>query len=112
MIENLHAMKELGNEVKVALESGDVDGFGEIMNRHWMRKKERSTSMSNPLIDRYYDFALANGAIGGKLVGAGAGGSSSFTRVDMPSYERRWQSRANGVPFGFDFEGSTVLVRD
>ena len=95
MIENLHVMKELRDEVRVALETGDVDGFGEIMNRHWIHKKERSASMSNPLIDRYYDLALAHGAIGGKLVGAGRAASSSSTRVDTPSCEPRWPSRAS-----------------
>jgi D-glycero-alpha-D-manno-heptose-7-phosphate kinase len=83
------------------------------MNRHWMHKKERSTSMTNPLIDRYYDLALTHGAIGGKLVGAGAGGFLLFyTRRHA---ELRAAMAIEGlpeVPFGFDFEGSTVLVRD
>jgi D-glycero-alpha-D-manno-heptose-7-phosphate kinase len=113
MIENLHTMKELGNEVKVALETGSVDAFGEIMNRHWMHKKERSTSMTNPLIDRYYDLALAHGAIGGKLVGAGAGGFLLFyTRRHAELRAAMANEGLQEVPFGFDFEGSTVLVRD
>jgi D-glycero-alpha-D-manno-heptose-7-phosphate kinase len=113
MIENLHMMKELGYEVKSALETGDVDAFGEIMNRHWMHKKERSTSMTNPLIDRYYSKALANGAIGGKLVGAGAGGFLLFyTRRHAELREAMAYEGLQEVPFGFDFEGSTVLVRD
>jgi D-glycero-alpha-D-manno-heptose-7-phosphate kinase len=113
MIENLHTMKELGLEVKVALESGDVDGFGEIMNRHWLHKKERSASMTNPLIDRYYELALAHGAIGGKLVGAGAGGFLLFyTRRHAELREAMATEGLQEVPFGFDFEGTTVLVRD
>ena len=78
MIEGLHAIKELGLETKDALEAGRTDAFGEIMNRHWLYKKERSSSMSNPRIDHYYDVALSNGALGGKLVGAGAGGFLLF----------------------------------
>ena len=113
MIENLHTMKELGNEVRFALETGDVDGFGEIMNRHWIHKKERSTSMSNPLIDRYYDLALAHGAIGGSSSVPEREASSSSTHAVTPSCERRWRIEGlTEVPFGFDFEGSTVLVRD
>ena len=113
MIENLHTMKELGYEVKDALEIGNVDDFGEIMNRHWMHKKERSTSMTNPLIDGYYDLALAHGAIGGKLVGAGAGGFLLFyTRRHAELRAAMTTAGLQEVPFGFDFEGSTVLVRD
>lgn len=113
MIENLHTMKELGNEVKVALESGNIDAFGEIMKRHWTHKKERSVSMTNPLIDRYYDLALSHGAIGGKLVGAGAGGFLLFyTRRHAELRSAMASEGLQEVPFGFDFEGSTVLVRD
>jgi D-glycero-alpha-D-manno-heptose-7-phosphate kinase len=113
MIENLHTMKKIGNEVKAALESGDIDAFGEIMNRHWTHKKERSLSMTNPLIDRYYDLALSHGAIGGKLVGAGAGGFLLFyTRRHAELRSAMASEGLQEVPFGFDFEGSTVLVRD
>jgi D-glycero-alpha-D-manno-heptose-7-phosphate kinase len=113
MIENLHTMKELGHEVKAALEAGDVDGFGEIMNRHWLHKKERSTSMTNPLIDSYYDVARSHGAIGGKLVGAGAGGFLLFyTRQHAELRAAMATEGLQEVAFGFDFEGSTVLVRD
>lgn len=113
MIENLHTMKALGDEVRTALESGNVDDFGEIMNRHWMHKKQRSESMTNPLIDRYYDLALSHGALGGKLVGAGAGGFLLFyTRRHAELREAMAAEGLQEVPFGFDFEGSTVLVRD
>jgi D-glycero-alpha-D-manno-heptose-7-phosphate kinase len=113
MIEGLHAIKELGLETKDALEAGDTDGIGEIMNRHWRHKKERSAAMSNPRIDHYYETALKNGAMGGKLVGAGAGGFLLFYTTNHPKL--RGAMAAEGlqeVPFGFDFGGSTVLVRD
>ncbi len=113
MIENLHMMKKLGLEVKDALEDGDVDRFGEIMNRHWLHKKERSMSMTNPLIDRYYELALSHGVVGGKLVGAGAGGFLLFyTRRHAELREAMASEGLQEVPFGFDFEGTTVLVRD
>jgi D-glycero-alpha-D-manno-heptose-7-phosphate kinase len=113
MIESLHAIKQLGLETKDSLEDGDVDGFGEIMNSHWLHKKERSSAMSNPRIDHYYDTALANGALGGKLVGAGAGGFLLFYTTNQSLLRSAMAAEGlQEVPFGFDFGGSTVLVRD
>ena len=113
MTENLHAIKALGIETQMALESGDVDAFGEIMNRHWQYKKGRSTAMSNPRIDQLYDVALGNGAVGGKLVGAGAGGFLLFYTKSQSALRSAMSSEGlQEVPFKFDFEGSTVLVRD
>jgi D-glycero-alpha-D-manno-heptose-7-phosphate kinase len=113
MIEGLHAIKQLGLETKDALEAGDTDRFGEIMNRHWVHKKERSAAMSNPRIDHYYETALANGALGGKLVGAGAGGFLLFYTTNQSTLRAAMAAEGlQEVPFGFDFGGSTVLVRD
>jgi len=112
MIDNLHYVKELGLRSKSALEHGDVEGFAALMHEHWEHKKKRSTSMSNPNIDRWYELGRANGAIGGKLVGAGAGGFLLFYTRDP----RRLRSAmtAEGlaeVRFTFDNDGSVVLVR-
>jgi D-glycero-alpha-D-manno-heptose-7-phosphate kinase len=113
MIEGLHAIKELGFETKDVLEAGDTEGFGEIMNRHWLHKKERSSAMTNPRIDHYYDVALANGALGGKLVGAGAGGFLLFYTTNHSTLRAAMAAEGlQEVPFGFDFGGTTVLVRD
>jgi D-glycero-alpha-D-manno-heptose-7-phosphate kinase len=79
MISNLHFIKELGIESKKALEKGNLKKFGELMNIHWQHKKERSSSMSNERINKWYDLALNNGALGGKLIGAGGGGFLRFT---------------------------------
>ena len=113
MIEGLHAIKRLGLATKDALEAGDTDGFGEIMNQHWLHKKERSAAMTNPRIDHYYNTALGNGALGGKLVGAGAGGFLLFYTTNHSSLRAAMAAEGlQEVPFGFDFGGSTVLVRD
>ncbi len=82
MIDNLHFIKELGIESKKALEKGDLKKFGELMNVHWEHKKKRSGSMSNPKINGWYDLALKNGALGGKLIGAGGGGFLMFYAAD------------------------------
>ena len=113
MIANLDAIKAMSYEIKDVLESGDVDEFGLIMNRHWDMKKKRSSSMSNPLIDRCYEKALACGALGGKLVGAGAGGFLLFyTKNQAALREAMISEGLEEVPFSFDFSGTTVLVRD
>ena len=67
-------MKELGYRSKEALEKGDTRLFGELMHEHWEHKKRRSGGMSNPKIDEWYELGMKNGAVGGKLVGAGGGG--------------------------------------
>ena len=78
MIANLHFVKQLGRDSKDALEDGDLQQFGELMNTHWEYKKGRSQSMSNDRINHWYDLARKNGALGGKLIGAGGGGFLMF----------------------------------
>ena len=82
MIANLHFVKDLGLKSKVALENGDLHEFGRLMNTHWEHKKQRSGAMSNPKIDEWYEIALKNGAVGGKLIGAGGGGFLMFYAED------------------------------
>jgi len=113
MVDNLHQIKKLGFEVKDALESDDALAFGHIMDRHWQYKRERSTAMSNPDIDRYYELAMANGAVGGKLVGAGAGGFLLFYATDQGALRSALALEGlTEVRFSFDLDGSVVLVRD
>ena len=110
---NLHYIKELGLRSKRALENGTLEEFGEIMNEHWQHKKQRSKAMTNPVIDELYDYARANGAIGGKLIGAGGGGFLLFYATDKTRLVRAM--RARGLPelrFGFDFTGTTMLIQD
>ena len=82
MIDNLHFVKELGYQSQEALEAGDLRRFAELMNVHWEHKKQRSGGMSNPDIDDWYELAMENGALGGKLIGAGGGGFLMFYAED------------------------------
>jgi D-glycero-alpha-D-manno-heptose-7-phosphate kinase len=112
MIANLHVVKELGRESKEALEAGDLTRFGELMNVHWERKKQRSASMSNDRIDRWYELARRNGAVGGKVIGAGGGGFLMFYAEDKVRLRRAM--REAGLPevrFRFDFEGTKVIAQ-
>lgn len=110
MLENLHFIKELGLKTKEALERGDTQSFGELMHLHWEEKKRRSDLMSSPQINDWYTRALKNGAIGGKLVGAGGGGFLMFLARDS---EKLGQAmKAVGlirVDFDFEEEGTKLL---
>lgn len=113
MLANLRFIKETGREIQTRLEAGDTDGFASLMNEHWERKRARSTGMSNDRINAWYAAGMAAGASGGKLVGAGAGGFLLFFTRDPARL--RVAMAAEGlreVRFGFDLDGTTVLVRD
>lgn len=111
MIANLHFVKELGLMSKQALEAGDLVEFGRLMDVHWHHKKKRSGGMSNPKIDEWYDLAMANGAMGGKLIGAGGGGFLMFYSEDKLRLRRcMHQAGLTEVRFKFDFEGTKVVV--
>jgi D-glycero-alpha-D-manno-heptose-7-phosphate kinase len=110
MIDNLHFVKELGYQSKEALESGDLRHFAELMNVHWEYKKQRSGTMSNPDINTWYDLAMANGALGGKLIGAGGGGFLMFYAEDKTRLRHVMaQTGLREIRFRFDFEGTKVV---
>jgi len=111
MLQNLHYVKELGLRSREVLENGKTTQFGEIMHEHWEHKKKRSSGMSNPKIDEWYALGRANGAIGGKLVGAGGGGFLMFYAADRSRLRHAMTSAGlEEVRFRFDFEGTKVLV--
>jgi len=112
IIENLNFVKELGIQSKEALESGNLNKFGNLMNVHWEHKKKRFGQMSNPKIDKWYDLALQNGAIGGKLIGAGGGGFLMFYADDKVKLRHAMMKAGlEEVRFCFDFEGTKLIVQ-
>jgi len=111
MIENLHFVKELGFQSQRALESGDLAALARLMDVHWQRKKQRSGNMSNPKINEWYDLAMASGALGGKLIGAGGGGFLMFYADDKVKLRHAMRSAGlKEVRFKFDFEGTKLLT--
>lgn len=111
MIDNLHYVKDLGYRSKACLEAGDINGFGTIMNEHWQHKKQRSGGMSNSQIDEWYLLGMNNGAIGGKLVGAGGGGFLLFVAEDKVRLCKTMsQAGLSRVRFQFDYEGTKVVL--
>ena len=111
MIQNLLYIKDLGLRGQKTLEAGRTAEFGELLHEHWLHKKQRSRGMSNPQIDEWYELGRKNGAIGGKLVGAGGGG---FLMFYTENRNRLRQAMAHAgleeVRFRFDFEGTKVLI--
>lgn len=111
MLRNLHYVKELGYRSKDALEHGKPSLFGELMHEHWEHKKRRSSGMSNPQIDEWYELGLKNGAVGGKLVGAGGGGFLMFYASDRNKLRHAMaKAGLEEVRFRFDFEGTKIVL--
>ena len=106
MIENLDFVKSIGLEIKNELVKGNCEGFAKLMNTHWKYKLKRSKNMSNNSIDNLYSYALKNGALGGKLIGAGGGGFLLFY-TNSPKKLRKAlkDKKLEEVSFNFDFQG-------
>lgn len=111
MTKNLHYIKDLGYKSRDALLAGNTVLFGELMHEHWIHKRRRSQDMSSDFINDIYNDALANGAIGGKLVGAGGGGFLMFYAKDKNKLRVAMRDlNLEEVRFRFDFEGTKVLL--
>lgn len=111
MLQNLHYVKDLALRSEKVLVAGRTKEFGALMHEHWLHKRKRSSGISNPQIDEWYELGMKNGALGGKLVGAGGGGFLMFYAEDR-NYVRHAMSKAglDEVRFRFDFEGAKTLL--
>ena len=112
MLENLHFVKELARQSQRALEGNNLREFARLMDVHWRRKKERSAIMSNEFINDSYDVAMASGALGGKLIGAGGGGFLMFYADDKARLRHAMRERGlMEVRFRFEPEGTKILIQ-
>jgi D-glycero-alpha-D-manno-heptose-7-phosphate kinase len=112
VIDNLHYIKDIGRRSHAALLQGDLPQFAALMDEHWQQKKKRSGDMSNRQIDEWYDIAIRNGAIGGKLIGAGGGGFLMFyTENKRRLLHAMLEQGLEEVRFRFDFEGSKTMIQ-
>ncbi len=107
------AMCSLALRLKDDLNSGDIDSFGEYLNEGWKLKRGLASGISNNKIDDIYDLALSNGAIGGKLLGAGGAGFMLFYAYerDRPSL-RSALSDCREIPFNMENNGSQIVFND
>ncbi len=111
-LNRLHRIKEIGYETRRAFESGNLDAFGELLREHWDTKKKLSNKISDPFIDECYELALQNGAVGGKIMGAGGGGFFLFYCPKergklIHALESKMKLRY--MPFRFDSEGAKII---
>jgi|SRR6266576_5629516 len=111
VLTTLREIKDIGHEISSAILRGDTRYFGKLLDVHWQAKKRLSEGISNPQIDAWYELAKRNGAIGGKISGAGGGG---FLMLYCEENKARLREAMRGaglreLKFRFDFEGSKVV---
>ncbi len=112
VVESMHYIKEIGLKILEAVESGNITDVGLLFDKHWEYKKKISTKMSNPAFDEIYKVAKQNGALGGKISGAGGGGFFVFYVEEKRSRFREVMKSLGlrEMRYRFDFEGTKVLV--
>lgn len=112
VIESLHYIKEIGYQILEAVEKGNLSKVGLLFDEHWQYKKKMSNKISNPNFDRIYQIAKENGALGGKISGAGGGGFFVFyTEKNHKKLRKILKSLGlREMRYRFDFEGTKVLV--
>ena len=112
-IERMHRIKALGHETRRILLAGELDSYGEMLHEHWTQKRRLAATMTDGVIDEHYEAARKAGAIGGKLMGAGAGGFFMF--YVRPAERRRVHEAltARGLRpmrFRFDCDGARIMA--
>ena len=106
-------MCDLTRELKAELQNNNVDAMGELLHKNWMLKKTLASGITNPLIDETYDSAMAAGATGGKLLGAGGAGFMIFY-VPQSKHEdvRKALSNLREMDFEMDNSGASIVMTD
>ena len=112
-LDAMHQIKDIGYKVKIALENGDLSEFGRLQDEHWQVKKATSGTISNGRIDRWYELGLQNGALGGKVMGAGGGGFLMFYCEAGRNRLRKAMAKEGLreiTSFGFEPDGSKISL--
>ena len=106
---NLLKMCELAKDMKIALENNDISSFGKILDEGWQLKKELASGIANPAIDEAYEIAMKNGALGGKLLGAGGGGFLLFYCEEEKQDQLKKAIGLRELDFSFERDGTSVI---
>jgi len=109
-LEYLNRMVDLANCLKRNLQDNKLDGFGEILHQGWLHKMKLASGITSPKINEYYDKARKAGALGGKILGAGAGGFLLFYCHER--YHNKVRKALNDLkenPFRFEPQGSKII---
>lgn len=112
VLDALHYIKESGYKILDIVESGNITELGQMFDEHWKYKKRLAKGITNPRFDEIYEIAKKNGALGGKITGAGGGGFFLFYCEENQSKLRKAMKDAGlkEMRFDFDYEGTKVLV--
>lgn len=112
--QQLRIMKDLVEEGLLILNSGsDITAFGRLLHEAWRAKRTLSPKVSNSCVDEIYNRALAAGALGGKLTGAGGGGFMLlFVPPDRQEKVKQTFNTLIHVPFQFESGGSQIIFYD
>jgi D-glycero-alpha-D-manno-heptose-7-phosphate kinase len=108
VVDSLDYIKELAISMKNALLRNELDQFGDLLHEGWVQKRHLASGISSPAIDRLYEISRENGAVGGKLLGAGGGGYLLlFCEFDKRHIVAEKLEAAGGqlVDFGFEKHG-------
>jgi len=111
----LHEIRKLADPMKAALMAGELRQFGLLLHEGWEMKKRLSSKISNTHIDEMYEAAIRNGAVGGKITGAGGGGFLLLFCQQGHQQNVRESLVALGareMGFEFDFQGAQVVAND
>lgn len=108
VLDRLDKIKQIGLHTRKILEENKINEFGELLHEHWLLKKGMSMKISDDFIDEAYELALKNGALGGKVVGAGGGG---FLLLYCPNEKNKFLAAMEKIgltPTWFSFEPDGV----
>ena len=112
VLNSLHYIKDSGYKILEIVQSGNIDDLGIMFRDHWEMKKKLSSGVTNKRIDSIYSVALKNGAIGGKISGAGGGGFFTFY-CNKNHQKLRNVMQAEGLKeldYSFDLDGSKIIA--
>lgn len=112
-LERMHRIKALGFDILAAIQEGRLDDFADLLHQSWLQKRGVNSDISNNQIDTAYATARQNGALGGKITGAGGGGflmlyaHEEKQAVITAALSEQGLAR---MDFRFDFDGATVML--
>lgn len=106
----MHKIVKLTYQLKQELLNNNIDSMGSILHENWMYKKELANTISSQFIDDNYELAKKNGAIGGKILGAGGGGFFLFySKKENHEKLRKSLSHMKELEFSLESSGTNVI---
>ena len=106
----INQVVELAKQGIDVLRNNDIESIGPLLHESWLLKKQFAQGVSNPVLDEIYQSAMASGASGGKLLGAGGGGFFLFyCEPQRQAAVRKALSHLKETTFRFEPQGSKII---